>query len=161
MRLSEPTRCAMNGREQMQQTVCAVARLFDDLIGGHEQFVWQGEAEHTSSLGIDDQLELGRLHDRQVRRLRALEDAAGIGTHLTIRIRQAGSVTHQPADLGILTPRIYCGNRVARRQLGQLDTSADEKGAGAEVEGVGPLAYKVCEGRVDLAAGAGAEDLEL
>ena len=44
------------------------------------------EAEHPRGLEVDDQLELGRLHDRQVRRLRALEDAAGINAYLTIRI---------------------------------------------------------------------------
>jgi hypothetical protein len=41
-----------------------------------------------------------------------------------------------------------------------VDSSADEKGTGADVEDVGPLAYKVREGRVDLAAGAGAENLD-
>ena len=38
-------------------------------------------------LSVDDQLELARLHDRQVRRLRALEDAADIDADLTICIR--------------------------------------------------------------------------
>src|SRR5262249_46245699 len=84
-----------------------------------------------------------------------------LDTHLTECIRQACSVTHQPAGFGILTHRIYRRNRVARRQLGQLDSSADEKRTGADVEDVGPLAYKVREGRVDLAAGAGAENLDL
>ena len=37
-------------------------------------------------LSIDDQLELGRLHDRQVGWLRALENAAGIDADLAIRI---------------------------------------------------------------------------
>src|SRR5262245_45607835 len=54
--------------------------------------------------GVDDQLELARLHHRQVRRLRALEDAPGVDAHLTIGIRRARSVAHQPADFGILTP---------------------------------------------------------
>ena len=45
------------------------------------------EAEHPGGLGVDDQLELGRLHDRQVRGLGALEDATGIDADLTIRIR--------------------------------------------------------------------------
>ena len=58
-----------------------------------------------------------RLHDRQVRGLGALEDATGIDADLTIRIRHARSVAHQPADFGKLTPRIYRGDRVARRQV--------------------------------------------
>ena len=60
---------------------------FDHLVGGREQRRRHGEAEHPGGLEVDDQLELGRLHDRQVRRLRALEDAAGIDADLTIRIR--------------------------------------------------------------------------
>ena len=47
---------------------------------------------------------LRRLHDRQVGGLLALEDAAGIDADLTPRIRDAGSVAHQPADFGKFTP---------------------------------------------------------
>ena len=45
--------------------------------------------------------------------------------------------------------------------MGQLDAPASEKGICSNEEGVGPLARKVCEGRIDLAAGAGVEDLDL
>ena len=50
---------------------------------------------------------------------------------------------------------------MARRQLDQLDTPASEKGIAANEERVGPLAHKRCEGGIDLAAGAGLEDLHL
>ena len=70
-----------------------------------EQRRRHGEAEHPGGLGVDDQLELGRLHDRQVRGLGALEDAAGIDADLTIRIRNVGSVAHQPAGFGKFTHR--------------------------------------------------------
>ena len=36
-----------------------------------------------------------------------------------------------------------------------------KKGSGQDEQRVGPLACKCCEGRVDLAAGAGVEDLDL
>ena len=36
-----------------------------------------------------------------------------------------------------------------------------KKGSRTDEEGVGPLAHKSCEGRIDLAAGAGVEDLDL
>ena len=62
-------------------------------------------------LRVDDQLELGRLHDRQVRGLGALEDAAAIDADLTTRIRQARSVAHQPAGFGILSRAKCRGNR--------------------------------------------------
>ena len=45
--------------------------------------------------------------------------------------------------------------------MDQLDTPAGEKGVAADEEGVGPLAHERCEGRIDLAAGAGVEDLDL
>jgi hypothetical protein len=41
-------------------------RLLDDLIGGHKQALWHFEAERLCSLEVDDKLELGRLHDREV-----------------------------------------------------------------------------------------------
>ena len=50
---------------------------------------------------------------------------------------------------------------MARRQIDQLDTPDGEEGVGADEKGVGPLAHEGCEGRIDLAAGAGVEDLDL
>ena len=119
------------------------------------------EAEHPGGLVVDDQLELGRLHNRQVCGLCALEDAAGIDADLTICIRNAGSVAHQSAGFGNFTRGICRGEHVAGRQLDQLHTPADEKGVSADEEGVGPLAPKSCESRINLAAGAGVEDLDL
>jgi hypothetical protein len=50
----------------------------DHLVGTREQRWRHGDAEHPSDMSIDNQLELGRLQDRQVRRQRAFEDAPGI-----------------------------------------------------------------------------------
>ena len=58
-----------------------------------------GETERTGGLEIDDELELARLHHRQVRRLRTLEDAAGIDAELPLRSENVGSVAHQSAEL--------------------------------------------------------------
>src|SRR5262249_38919864 len=54
----------------------------DHLVGGNEQLVWHGEAEHPGGLVVNDQFESRRLHDRQIGRFRALEDAAGIDADL-------------------------------------------------------------------------------
>ena len=70
--------------------------LFDHLVGAGEQHRGYCEAEHPGSHGIDDQLELARLYDRQVRRLGVLEDAAGIDANLTKRFRNVDSVAQQP-----------------------------------------------------------------
>src|SRR5262249_18302254 len=134
--------------------------LFDHLVGRDEQLVGHVEAEHPGGLDVDDQLELDRLLDWQFRRLRALEDATGIDAQRTKRICKVTSVAHQPAGFGKIAPWVYCGNCVARRQVGKLHPSAVEEGVAANEEGVGPLAHKCCEGRVDLAAGSGVENLD-
>ena len=43
-----------------------------------------GEAERLGGLEVDDQLELGRLLDRQIGRLGALEDLSGVNAGLAI-----------------------------------------------------------------------------
>jgi hypothetical protein len=50
---------------------------------------------------------------------------------LTSCIRHARSVADQPADFGRQPLRIYCLDRVACRQLGQLTRRAVKKGLGA------------------------------
>ena len=72
-------------------------------------------------------IEFARLHDRHVFRFVALANATSIDADLTKRFRQALTVAHWPTDIGKLTPTIYRGDRVARCQMGQLDTSAGEK----------------------------------
>ena len=47
-------------------------KSFDHYVGGYEQLIGHGEAEHSRSLSVDDQFEFARLQDRQVGRFRAL-----------------------------------------------------------------------------------------
>src|ERR1700704_6556103 len=54
---------------RLDRTSLRLAHLFDHLVGGHEELVRHVEAERPGGLSVDDQLELARLHDRQVRRL--------------------------------------------------------------------------------------------
>src|SRR6516164_10074191 len=61
-RAAGPYRSAITCREQSQQT----ASLFDHLVGGGEHRRRHREAERSSSLMVNDQLELRRLHHRQV-----------------------------------------------------------------------------------------------
>ena len=77
-----------------------MARLFDHLVGGGEQRRRHGDAQRPGGLGINDQLEFGRLHDRQIGRLCALENAAGIDADLTMSVCYACPITDQPSDFG-------------------------------------------------------------
>jgi hypothetical protein len=47
---------------------------FDHLVGEREQLVWEIEAERLRCGEINDEIELGRLLDRDVRRLRPAQD---------------------------------------------------------------------------------------
>ena len=66
------------------------------------------------SLSIDDQLEFARLHDWQVRRLGALN------VELPMDLCHLRSVVHQAAGFRKLSTIVDGGNRMARRQGGQL-----------------------------------------
>jgi len=50
---------------------------------------------------------------------------------------------------------------MARRERRKLDAPAGEEHVGSNEECVGPVAHEGGEGRLDLAAGAGVEDLNL
>ena len=72
-----------------------------------------------------------------------------------------GSVAHQPAGCDKITDRISRRNPVARRQGGKLHAAAGEECVGGDEEGIGALARKGGKGRIDLAARAGVEDMDL
>ena len=61
-----------------------------------------GEAERLGGLEVDDQLDFGRLLDRQIGGLLALENPAGVDAGLAIGIGNARSVAHQAAGRGEL-----------------------------------------------------------
>ena len=61
------------------------------------------EAERPGRLQVDDELEFGRLQDRQVGGLRALEDLTGVDADLTIHVQSIGPIAHQPTDFDNLT----------------------------------------------------------
>jgi hypothetical protein len=67
-----------SGCEQSQQ----IASLFDHLVGRDEQPGRDGQAESIGGLEVDHQFKSARLHDRQVRDLCTLKEAAGIETRL-------------------------------------------------------------------------------
>jgi len=59
--------CHRINTDEVFGTHRTLAELLDHLVGGHEQFVRHDEAELPGGLRVDDQLELGRLHQWQGR----------------------------------------------------------------------------------------------
>src|SRR5262249_52956089 len=134
---------------------------FDHLVGGDEQLIRHGKAEHPRGLMVDDQLKFGRLQDGQICWLRAPKDTPGVGAGLTPRVRNVGSVAHQPADFGRLAVRKRSWDCVARRQIDQLDSPAGEKGVAGDEKRIGSVTSNRRESRIYLLAGAGVQDLDL
>ena len=112
-------------------------------------------------LQVDDQLELGRLQDRQVGWLLALEDATGIDAGLANQVGIARSVAHQPAGFGILAQRVDRGHRVARRQRGELHARLTNNGSRPTRSASARFCTRHRKGRVDVATCAGGEDFDL
>src|SRR5262249_14339741 len=112
-------------------------------------------------LGVDDQLELGRLLDWKIGWLGPLEDAAGVEAYLAIHFRDVSPVTHQPADFGNVAGTGCHGDRMARRHSGQLQPPTDEKSILRSERGSRGLAQKICEGGFVFAVGVGLENLDL
>jgi hypothetical protein len=66
------------------QTHAPQQTSFDHLVGSDNHRWWDCEAERLRSLQIKNELEPGRLHDRQVCRLGTFENLAGIDADLMI-----------------------------------------------------------------------------
>jgi hypothetical protein len=65
---------AKTGLEQMQQTTYTNAPLFDDLVGAQQESFRDLQAQRFGGGQVDDEIELGRLLDRNVRGLRPTQN---------------------------------------------------------------------------------------
>src|SRR6516225_3168988 len=106
-----------------QQHSCS----FDHLVGAREQRCWHIETKRLRSLQVDDELEFGRLNDRQVRRLGSLEDATGVNRRLPSLLPDVGSIAHQPACHRELTKSIARRDGISCRQRDNAIARGAEK----------------------------------
>src|SRR5215468_11377632 len=121
-----------------QQYSCS----FDHLVGAGEQRWRHRQAENPRGLIVDDQLELGRLRDRQVAGFFAFQHAAGVDTSLPIGIEHARSVTHQAASVDVRPPWVNSGYRMTCRQHDEQGWLASEKRIAADEQRAGSLAHE-------------------
>src|SRR6266700_1470603 len=101
---------------RLDRTSLRLAHSFDHLVGAREQTRWNGNTNGPCCLKIDDQFELGRLHDRQVAGLFTFQHAAGVDTSLPISIWQTCPIAHQTASIDVGFERVNGGNRMTRGQ---------------------------------------------
>src|SRR6266851_1189428 len=88
-----PMRFASRPRvRQIPSASIAWSSLLDHLIRPQQERLGDREAEGLGGLEVDDQLERRRLLDRQVARLRTLEDLVDVGGSTPKVCPQAGTV---------------------------------------------------------------------
>jgi hypothetical protein len=66
--------------------------LLDHLVGAHQEGLGNGQAERLGGFHVDDQLDLGRLFDRKVRRFGAPENFVDVVTGAAEQIDKIRSV---------------------------------------------------------------------
>src|SRR6516164_10073382 len=129
--------------------------LLNDLGGAGEDQWRHGQAELLSGVEVDDQLEGGRLLDRQVSGHRAFEDPSGVNAELAKGRSDARPIADQAPGSGEFTQCIDRRNGMARRQPDELLAPAGEEWLATDNE---PVGMQLEEGRksgVDFVFGAG------
>src|SRR6516162_12913 len=102
---------------------------FNHLVGGGEQPGEDLEFEGSCGLDIDDQLELGRPVDRQVRRLRAFEDATGIESGAAICVSGVVPIADHAASHREVAGASDHRNVVSSRQHRELTGASGKTGS--------------------------------
>ena len=131
------------------------------LIRITQQFRWDFETECLCGFDIDDQLELGRLIDRQVCRLLALENARSLDAGAAIAIREAISIAHEAACTGHLPIDVNGRNRMACRERRDLFAPARQEGITSDDQRPDVILNNAREGGVDVADAQSVQDYDL
>ena len=134
---------------------------FDYLVGARKKRWRHSEAERLSSLEVDHEFEFGRLHDWQIGRLLASENAAGVDASLTKRIGSVRAVAHEFALRYKLAPDVGRWHLMSSSQCNKLRAPIVEEWIGSNHEGVDMLLVNSCENGREVAFSAGLQDKKL
>src|SRR5262249_42393830 len=110
---------------------------------------------------VEDELELVRLHHREVTGLVAFEVAGGIIPALTKQIGKVGPKAHQTARIARIAPGNHRRNLVWCGKDGKLNSPGVIKGSGHDQESVNMLASKTCKSFIDFETAARGNDSNL
>jgi hypothetical protein len=102
-------------------------------------------------LQVDDKLEFGGLHHRQLSGLGTFENPPGKDSGLAIGVGEADAVTQETAGLRKVRKRVDAGNGVARGQGRELVASRDEETVSTHHEGINVQLTEERKSRIDVA----------
>src|SRR3984893_3873761 len=125
------------------------ASLFDDLVGECEQRRRHLEAKRPSGREIDGELELGRLLDLEVARLRAAQNLVHILGGAPEQVREVWSVGHETPGLDIVAGAPDRRQPRAERKRDDACSVGSSESSDHDVKRVG-LGLERREGRCDI-----------
>jgi hypothetical protein len=134
---------------------------FDHFVGAAEQRCWEIQPECLGGFQVDDERNFCHLLNWQVGRSSALENLAGVDALLAIDVNQIGSVAHQAAGVDEVAYSIDGWHRVAGRQANDLAPTIGQKRVDADDERGGAQLDKGAKRCVDLAFGAGIQNVQV
>src|SRR5512132_611351 len=134
--------------------------LFDHLVGPGEQRRWDRHAQRLGRLEVDDQLELGRLLDRQVARPGALQDLVHEDGRALGHRQQTRAIGHEGPGQREFPEIAHRGQSVLRGKVGD-DFPGQPRGhrIGQHDHGLHTLVHHDLEGLLDLGSLAGLDGL--
>src|ERR1700682_3554301 len=130
-------------------------QLLDHLVGSHLHNLRHRKAKRLGGLEVGYQIELGRLDDRQVGRLFALENFADIDASLAVAVGKVRPVTDEPTGSNIVSLRINHRDRMSRCERHEFLDKAEKDRILRDEKCTRTLLNKRREGGLDVRLATG------
>src|SRR5215471_18360532 len=124
---------------------------FDYFVGQLLKRVRYFQPERLGGLQVDDKLELGRLHDRKLAWLGAVQDTADVYPHLTKRLEAVGGIASQTASPDELGPLVNRRDAMARCKRDDLILLHLKERIATHHQSMHALLHEAGEGLIDFA----------